>query len=296
MFGSCGSNTKCGIGEISLNKITLIRTQKGVSFIEGQALDGADLTSTLVLTNVKLLRGISFSHKRDLSIINFDRRSTVSSVDEQFSPESLSLQINYLSDVDSVKRFVRDKNSTYIAKMEFSNKTLLCEVILQSDTVDTYTILDKWSLDFLRTSMYYTTTEYTLTDGKALVTNGGDVYGALQFWATPEMQYTNPIEIKFLSPLSPYQQILPFNSFSIPYSAFIPGDDDTFKYSSVPGDMYMIRRRGGGDLVDVTGSRSFATKGFVEIPYGSSTLQLTELTGLGAEDLVVTVYEYYYNI
>ena len=89
MFGSCGNNLKCGIGEIAISKITIMRTQKEIAYYTRPS----DVESSIDLTDVRLLRGISFSQRRDLNYISYDRRSSIVTSGEQFSPERLSLQI-----------------------------------------------------------------------------------------------------------------------------------------------------------------------------------------------------------
>lgn len=292
MFGSCGNNLKCGIGEIAISKITIMRTQKEIAYYTRPS----DVESSIDLTDVRLLRGISFSQRRDLNYISYDRRSSIVTGGEQFSPERLSLQINYLSDVETVKRFLRDKNSKYVMRLEFPHKVLFCEVILEEDTVDTYTILDRWNISFLRTSMYYTIIPYTLDiNARATITNRGDVPGAIQFdyWETLPVDPTKYMTIKFFWENATTVQREPFNMFSMKAIYVVPGDEDLFSYSSVPGDMYMYLNPGGGGTVeDLSGFRDFATKGFVEVPHGISIIEFGHFNTYGP----VNVYEYYYNI
>ena len=296
MFGSCGTNTKCGLGEIALNKITVLRKQKGVDFVYAMfGIQGIfDRDSQIVLTSAKLLRGISFSQKRDLSIISYDRTASIGLINEQFVPETLSLQINYIEEVEQLKRFLRDKNSTYILKLDFQNKTMFCNVALQGDTVGTYTILDKWSIDFLRTSMYYKVVPITLTDSRAVITNAGDAKGALQVYGTvvdPE----DPVTIKFYwsqypDPLNSHQRDA-INMLSISYATLF--SPYVFDYSSVPGDMYINSKATFTGAYPIDDLRDFATKGYVEVPYDSSILEITNVSNV---DLMVNMYEYYYNI
>lgn len=292
MFGSCGNNLKCGIGEIAISKITIVRTQKEIAYYTRPS----DVESSIDLTDVRLLRGISFSQRRDLNYISYDRRSSIVTGGEQFSPERLSLQINYLSDVETVKRFLRDKNSKYVMRLEFPHKVLFCEVILEEDTVDTYTILDRWNISFLRTSMYYTIIPYTLDiNARATITNRGDVPGAIQFdyWETLPVDPTKYMTIKFFWENATTVQREPFNMFSMKAIYVVPWDEDLFSYSSVPGDMYMYLNPGGGGTVeDLSGFRDFATKGFVEVPHGISIIEFGHFNTYGP----VNVYEYYYNI
>lgn len=292
MFGSCGNNLKCGIGEIAISKITIMRTQKEIAYYTRPS----DVESSIDLTDVRLLRGISFSQRRDLNYISYDRRSSIVTGGEQFSPERLSLQINYLSDVETVKRFLRDKNSKYVMRLEFPHKVLFCEVILEEDTVDTYTILDRWNISFLRTSMYYTIIPYTLDiNARATITNRGDVPGAIQFdyWETMPVDPTKYMTIKFFWENATTVQREPFNMFSMKAIYVVPWDEDSFSYSSVPGDMYMyLNPGGGGPAEDLSGFRDFATKGFVEVPHGISIIEFGHFNTYGP----VNVYEYYYNI
>ena len=64
MFGSCG------IGEIAISKVTLIRRQKYYPFPGSHP---SYYEEQLALSNVKLLRGISFSASRDFAVIPHDR-------------------------------------------------------------------------------------------------------------------------------------------------------------------------------------------------------------------------------
>lgn len=301
MFGSCGANTRCGIGEVTLNKVTILRTEKGVWYYDYYGV-GLDRESSLELTSIKLLRNIGFSQSRDLSIIQYDRRASVSNTAEYFSPETINLQVKYLEDIERAKRFMRDKNSTYIARFEFSNKTVFCEVILQSDTVETYTILQTWSLSLLRTSMFFTPKNVVMTNTpgtnvwRASLINSGDTRGAIRFNLVPTLQFVDPITIKFYSTQEPKPQIQPFNMFSIPYNVFVPGNDEKLEYSSVPGDMYIIRRLGSGSAEDVSGFRDFSTKGYVDTPHGEYILEIANVDPFSGTAAEVTVYEYYYNI
>ena len=102
MFGSCG------IGEIAISKVTLIRRQKYYPYPGSHP---SYYEEQLALSNVKLLRGISFSASRDFAVIPHDRAAAIDTSSEVFVPENLELTVAYLEDISMVKNFVRPKSS-----------------------------------------------------------------------------------------------------------------------------------------------------------------------------------------
>jgi len=123
----------CPLGNNILNKISLIRGSKG------NVGNNPDL-DTVVLSNAKVLQT--------------DRGAIVDKNSYMFQPESLDLMVYSLESMDYLKRFIRSNISNLVMKLEFDTKTLFCDVIFDSDTFEVFTVLDKWSIRLLRTSMY----------------------------------------------------------------------------------------------------------------------------------------------
>ena len=317
MFGSCG------VGEIAISKVTLIRRQKYYPYPGSHP---SYYEEQLALSNVKLLRGISFSASRDFAVIPHDRAAAIDTSSEVFVPENLELTVAYLEDISRVKNFVRSKSSMitlyyptehkeqasyeYILKLEFPDKTLFCDVIYKEDSVDTYTILDKWSFSFIRTSMYYKIkplTIYTYEDEEIITTLttqfGGDVEGSLMLTGSWVIDKAN-IYIG-LDPL-PYMP-KSFNSLEIPSLSY---NGHYFHYSSVPNTLYMKSSTfdiglGGFVYTDLSQVRDFTKSGYVRVTPNAGTIYVFGITPVaeGSEiypDLYggagALFYEYYYNI
>lgn len=313
MFGSCG------IGEVAISKVTLIRRQRYYTFPNSIPAYNED---SLILSNVKLLRGISFSAGRDLTIIPHDRAAAIDTSSEVFVPENLELTVAYLEDISRVKNFVRAKSSMftaglyngnapyeYILKLEFPNKTLFCDVIYKEDTIDTYTIVDKWSFSFVRTSMYYKIkplTIYTYEDEEIITTLttqfGGDVDGSLMLTGSWLINKAN-IYIG-LDPLPTMPK--GFNSLEIPATAY---NGQYFHYSSIPTLLYMkragITQDGFIAYTDLSQARDFTKSGYLRVPPNTQTIYVFGILPIeeGPEEYPdifggagALLYEYYYNI
>ena len=309
MFGSCG------IGEVAISKVTLIRRQRYYTHPNSIPAYNED---SLILSNVKLLRGISFSAGRDLTIIPHDRAAAIDTSSEVFVPENLELTVAYLEDISRVKNFVRAKSSMftaglyngnapyeYILKLEFPNKTLFCDVIYKEDTVDTYTVVNKWSFSLVRTSMYYkikplTIYTYGVNEITTLTTQfGGDVDGSLMLtgsWVINKANIYIGLDTITTTPKG-------FNSLEISAAAY---NEQYFHYSSIPTLLYMksseIVQDGLIVYTDLSQARDFTKSGYLRVPpniqkiYVFGILPLLEdseniFGGAGA-----LFYEYYYNI
>lgn len=316
MFGSCG------IGEVAISKVTLIRRQRYYTLPNSIPAYNED---SLILSNVKLLRGISFSASRDLTIIPHDRAAAVDTSSEVFVPENLELTVAYLEDISRVKNFVRAKSSMftaglyngnapyeYILKLEFPNKTLFCDVIYKEDTIDTYTIVDKWSFSFVRTSMYYKIKPLTIYTGEIITGDivttlttqfGGDVDGSLMLTGSWVIDKAN-IYIG-LDPLPTTPK--GFNCLEIPAT---PYNGEYFHYSSLPNLLYMKSSEydvGVGTMVytDLSQARDFTKSGYLRVPPNTQTIYVFGIFPLEEDSesyqdayggAGALFYEYYYNI
>ena len=315
MFGSCG------IGEVAISKVTLIRRQRYYTHPNSIPAYNED---SLILSNVKLLRGISFSASRDLTIIPHDRAAAIDTSSEVFVPENLELTVAYLEDISRVKNFVRAKSSMfttglyngnapyeYILKLEFPNKTLFCDVIYKEDTIDTYTVVDKWSFSLVRTSMYYKIKPLTIYTGEIITGDivttlttqfGGDVDGSLMLtggWLINEANIY--IGLDALTTTSNR-----FNSLEIPATAY---NEQYFHYSSIPTLLYMKSAEIVQDsfivYTDLSQARDFTKSGYLRVPPNTQTIYVFGITPVeeGSEiypDIFggagALFYEYYYNI
>lgn len=313
MFGSCG------IGEVAISKVTLIRRQRYYTPPNSIPAYNED---SLILSNVKLLRGISFSAGRDLTIIPHDRAAAIDTSSEVFVPENLELTVAYLEDISRVKNFVRAKSSMftaglyngnahyeYILKLEFPNKTLFCDVVYKEDTVDTYTVVEKWSFSLVRTSMYYKIkplTIYTYEDEEIITTLttqfGGDVDGSLMLtgsWLINKANIYIGLDSLATMPKG-------FNSLEIPATAY---NGQYFHYSSIPTLLYMkragITQDGFIAYTDLSQARDFTKSGYLRVPPNTQTIYVfgilpVEETPESYPDIFggagALFYEYYYNI
>ena len=315
MFGSCG------IGEVAISKVTLIRRQKYYTLPNSIPAYNED---SLILSNVKLLRGISFSASRDLTIIPHDRAAAVDTSSEVFVPESLELTVAYLEDISRVKNFVRAKSSVfttglyngnapyeYILKLEFPNKTLFCDVIYKEDTVDTYTVVDKWSFSLVRTSMYYKIKPLTIYTGEIITGDiittlttqfGGDVEGSLMLtgsWLINKAYIYIGLDALSIMPKG-------FNSLEISASAY---NGQYFHYSSIPTLLYMksagITQDGFIAYTDLSQARDFTKSGYLRVPPNTQTIYVFGILPVEEDSELypdifggagALFYEYYYNI
>ena len=312
MFGSCG------IGEVAISKVTLIRRQRYYTHPNSIPAYNED---SLILSNVKLLRGISFSAGRDLTIIPHDRAAAIDTSSEVFVPENLELTVAYLEDISRVKNFVRAKSSMftaglyngnapyeYILKLEFPNKTLFCDVIYKEDTVDTYTVVDKWSFSLVRTSMYYkikplTIYTYGVNEITTLTTQfGGDVDGSLMLtgrWLINKADIYIGLDALSIMPKG-------FNSLGISASAY---KGQYFHYSSIPTLLYMksadIEPDGFIAYADLSQARDFTKSGYLRVPPNTQTIYVFGILPVEEDSELypdifggagALFYEYYYNI
>ena len=310
MFGSCG------VGEVAISKVTLIRRQKYYPFPNSIPAYNED---SLILSNVKLLRGISFSAGRDLTIIPHDRAAAIDTSSEVFVPENLELTVAYLEDISRVKNFVRAKSSVftaglyngnapyeYILKLEFPNKTLFCDVIYKEDTIDTYTVVDKWSFSLVRTSMYYKIKPLTIYTGEIITTLttqfGGDVDGSLMLTGSWLINEANIyIGLDALTTTSNR-----FNSLEIPAAAY---NEQYFHYSSIPTLLYMKSAEIVQDsfivYTDLSQARDFTKSGYLRVPPNTQTIYVFGILPVEEDSELypdifggagALFYEYYYNI
>jgi hypothetical protein len=210
-----------------------------------------------------------------------------------------------LESMDYLKRFIRSNISNLVMKLEFDTKTLFCDVIFDSDTFEVFTVLDKWSIRLLRTSMYYTVKKYdfyndydSYLSGTYIkdIVNAGDVQGDIQVFLNLH-EYEG---IKITQIYDGDASEVAFNSLELykPYiaSAF-PSE---IKYSSVIGDYYIREKiQGYPDYTDISTYREFTSKGYITIGQGDVELRIEGLSKSGVytdEYLEVFIYEYYHNI
>ena len=279
MFDNCGSSIKCGFGSVGISGVSLLRRSRDTL----PAYRIMETPEIISFTDFRLLRGISTTQTRDLSVIRYDRSAFVSISNESFAPEKITLQVNYFDNIDRLKRFVRQQNYFYTLKLETPSGAYFCDVQLESDTVSTYTIFDKLEFNFLRTSMFYKIVPLDVQEYPGpiniIATNYGDMPGALKLhrWLYNEVS-------AFLSINS--------DTFNTYYTvgSYAEVGVNYIHYSSVPGDLYISYEAEEQEPVDIAGKRDFSNKGFVTVPVGE--FQLTASTSAWE----VLMYEYYYNI
>lgn len=269
---------KCSIGNISLQKVSIIRRSDIMNSVNG------DYDELLELSSVHLLRGISFSQNRTIKPISYNRGAYVDTSDEMFQPEKLTMQIYTIEDIERVKRFIRMSKrggveSDLVMKFEFNHKTMFCDVTYVADTVDTYTVLDKWSIEFLRTSMFY---KVKVASGLSVeFSNDGDVDGSMTAFISGSV--TNPSITIYSYESGEYQQL------SLTYT----NGHTNLYYSTVDGHIKLY----GVDTVtevktELDQYRNFLEKGYVNIPVGTGLIGVSGIYGY----MKVGLYEYYYNI
>ena len=274
------------LGNISLDKLTVINK--------------AD-NSEYVISDVTLLRENRFSHSRSIDMLAMSNGAYASDVNV-FQPEDISFQFNHLVNLDTLKAFLRGFNRKFKLKLEFAHKTLYCDIMVKGDTVQTFTNLDKWHINFLRTSHFYKIVTYThdVSSGGGSGTPYDYTYdftysGYEQGYLSSSLSINNHGDTTAgakvrISGLAENPSIGVNAYAGSTFNSYISGATvnlgEALLYSTIVGD-YTITVGGN----DYSGYRDFTTVGFIEIPSGENTLYFQNLTYLE-----IDIYEYYYNI
>lgn len=273
------------LGNISLDTITI--TNKNTS-------------ESLVLSDVCLMRGLSFSSSRSINTLSLDYGLYTFDIKE-FKPEDILLKIKYYDSVESLKHFIRGQG-TYKLDFVFAHKNISVDVVFSGDTIDTYTIVDSWEIRLMTTSMFYIdkTYNYVYSETQGLtyqypytypfrysssvspqnfgilnIINNGDIeagvnitiYGAVENPSIGVDNYsTNTINSYRSTVTVPTGSVLHYKTLIPDYTITI-------------------------DNADVTSSRQFNSYGFIRIPTGEHSLYLENVATM---DMLIR--EYYYNV
>ena len=256
-----------------------------------------DTDEHFTLSDVMLLRGNTFNSSKNMTIFPLVQGAYFYN-DSVFKPTSIDFEIKYYESIEDLKSFLRVQDTALRLELNFTHKTIYCDVTYNSDSIETFTTVTSWRLSLLRLSMYYTIRElyygydeessstypytYPFTyatgsnaSGYISFTNYGDIEAGitLKIYGESEYPYVG-VNAAPESTLNSYRADLIIEEFNY------------IIYKNYLGNFSIVK-----GVEDVTEQRLFDSKGFITIPKGNITLYMDRIPKMDIE-----LREYYYNV